>query len=135
MKKGDVVIVHNDIPCTAWKMAVIKDLIMGEDGFVCAATIRTTTVVTNIPITKLYPLELNATYEMGLEVKKSPTVPLSDPVDSGVENSRTQRSSARRATAQIREWVRTLSVPQRMLQRTNYRTLLCNSIVCACLYT
>ena len=27
MKKGDVVVVHDDIPCATWKMAVIEDLI------------------------------------------------------------------------------------------------------------
>ena len=40
-------------------MAVIKDLIVGRDGLVRAATIHTTTGTTSRPITKLYSLELN----------------------------------------------------------------------------
>lgn len=32
VKKGDVVIVHNDTPHMTWKLAVIEDLIIGRDG-------------------------------------------------------------------------------------------------------
>ena len=41
VKKGDVVIVHDDTPRASWKMAVIDDLIVGRDGLVRAATVRT----------------------------------------------------------------------------------------------
>ena len=30
--KGDVIVVHDDIPRITWKMAVIEDMIMGGDG-------------------------------------------------------------------------------------------------------
>ena len=30
--KGDVFVVHDDIPRITWKMAVIEDMIMGGDG-------------------------------------------------------------------------------------------------------
>ena len=111
VKKGDVVVVHNDIPRTTWKMAVIEDLIMGGDGLVRAATIRTSTGTTNRPITKLYPLELNTADEVSLGVKKGPTVELDDSVDSEGETIRPQRASARKATDQVKEWVRILSAP------------------------
>ena len=111
VKKGDVVVVHDDIPRTTWKMAVIEDLIMGGDGLVRAATIRTSTGTTNRPITKLYPLELNTADEVSLGVKKGPTVELDDSVDSEGETIRPQRASARKATDQVKEWIRILSAP------------------------
>ena len=106
-----MVVVHDDIPRTTWKMAVIEDLIMGGDGLVRAATIRTSTGTTNRPITKLYPLELNTADEVSLGVKKGPTVELDDSVDSEGETIRPQRASARKATDQVKEWVRILSAP------------------------
>ena len=33
VKKGDVVIVHDDTPRMTWKLAVIEDLIVRRDGF------------------------------------------------------------------------------------------------------
>ena len=38
VRKGDVVVVHNDIPCTTWKMAVIEDLITGGACVSCYYT-------------------------------------------------------------------------------------------------
>lgn len=104
MKKGDIVIVHDDIPRMTWKMVVIEDLIVGGDGLVRAATIRKSSGTTNRPITKLYPLELNEADEV--------VVQISDPVDSEGENNRPQRASAKKATNQVREWVRMLSAPR-----------------------
>ena len=53
VKKGDVVLVHDDTPRATWRMAVIQDLIVGGNGLVRAANIRTTTGITSRPITKL----------------------------------------------------------------------------------
>ena len=106
-----MVVVHDDIPRTTWKMAVIEDLIMGGDGLVRAATIRTSTGTTNRPITKLYPLELNTADEVSLGVQKGPTVEFDDSVGSEGETIRPQRASARKATDQVKEWVRILSAP------------------------
>ena len=106
-----MVIVHDDIPRTTWKMAVIEDLIMGGGGLVRAATIQTSTGTTNKPITKLYPLELNTADEVILGVKKGPKVELDDSVDSEGEIIRAYRASTRKATDQVKEWVRILSGP------------------------
>ena len=59
IKKGDVVLVHDDGPRFTWKLAVVKDLIRGGDNLVQPAEIRTSTRHTNRPICKLYPLELS----------------------------------------------------------------------------
>ncbi|XP_065896039.1 uncharacterized protein [Dysidea avara] len=63
VKKGDIVLVHDDIPRTRWQLAVVEELIEGLDGFTRAARIRTKTGKTNRPITKLYPLEVNMSNE------------------------------------------------------------------------
>ena len=110
VKRGDVVVVHDDTPRMTWRMAVIEDLITGGDGLVRAATIRTTTGITSRPITKLYPLELNAADEMSVAVKRSPKM-CGNLTDSGSENKRPQQASARRATDQVKEWARILSAP------------------------
>ena len=74
----------------------------------CSISARDTT---NRPITKLYPLELNTADEVSLGVKKGPTVELDDLVDSEGETIRPQRASAKKATDQVKEWVRILSGP------------------------
>ena len=59
IKVGDVVIVHDDVPRLKWRLAIVKELQRGQDGFVRSASIQTTNGVTSRPITKLYPLEMN----------------------------------------------------------------------------
>ena len=41
IKVGDVVLIHDDSPRASWKMAVIENLIKGNDGYVRAAEVRT----------------------------------------------------------------------------------------------
>lgn len=55
IKVGDIVQIHDDGPRIMWKLAVVKELIQGRDGFVRAATLRTKHGLTNRPISKLYP--------------------------------------------------------------------------------
>ena len=107
VKKGDVVLVHDDTPRATWRMAVIQDLIVGGDGLVRAANIRTTTGITSRPITKLYPLELSVDEKN--ESMQQPQRPLL--MDIG-ESSRPQRASAMRATDQLRKWARVLAAPR-----------------------
>ena len=61
IKKGDIVLVHDDKPRLDWKLAVIEELLTGNDGLVRAANIRTRNYVTSRPISKLYPLEVSST--------------------------------------------------------------------------
>ena len=58
IKKGDVVVVHDDTPRLQWKLAVVDDLVKGNDGLVHSAHISTANHKTNRPITRLYPLEV-----------------------------------------------------------------------------
>ncbi|XP_053403136.1 uncharacterized protein LOC123560655 [Mercenaria mercenaria] len=55
---GDVVQIHDESPRSQWKLAVVQELIYGNDGYTRAAKIRTSNGITNRPIVKLYPLEM-----------------------------------------------------------------------------
>ena len=59
MRKGNVILIHDDKPRLNRKLAVIEDLLMGNDGFVRAANGRTGNYVTSRPISKLYPLKVS----------------------------------------------------------------------------
>ena len=76
IKEGELVMVHDDKPRNTWKLAIIKELIRGNDGLVRAANIRTKNGRTNRPITKLYPLEVSA--ENKGERKQSDSIEESD---------------------------------------------------------
>ena len=58
IKQGDVVQIHDERPRTTWKLAVIKQLITGNDGLVRAAKLKTQHGETTRPIARLYPLEV-----------------------------------------------------------------------------
>ena len=53
-------IIHDDSPRLKWNLAVVQELQRGNDSLVRSATIRTANGITNRPISKLYPLEVNA---------------------------------------------------------------------------
>ena len=56
IRKEDVVITYDDKPRLHWKLAIVEDLIKGNDGLVRAAHVRTEKYRTIRPIVKLYPL-------------------------------------------------------------------------------
>ena len=56
VKKGNVVIVHDDTSRMMWKLAVIEELIVGRDGLTRAAMIRTANSKTSRPIPIRYTL-------------------------------------------------------------------------------
>ena len=60
MKVGDIVLIHDDTIRVQWKLAIIEGVNKEADGFICSATVRTSTGRTNQPIVKLYPLEVTA---------------------------------------------------------------------------
>ena len=55
-------IVHEDNkPRLQWRLAIVEDLIKGNDGQVQAAHIRTSShKTTTQPVAKLYPLEVHS---------------------------------------------------------------------------
>lgn len=60
MNIGDIVQVHDNIrPRNQWLLGVVEDLILGRDGLVCAAQIKSRGGVITRPLSKLYQLKLN----------------------------------------------------------------------------
>ena len=114
VRKGDVVIVHDDNPRATWKMAVVDELLVGKDKLVRAANIRTSTGITSRPITKLYPIEVNEGDKVPFSAERTETLtyqPNSNSDQCNHTDHRSQRASARRATDGVKEWVRLLSAP------------------------
>lgn len=60
IKEGDVVQIHDESKRVHWKLGVVQDTLKGKDGLVRVAMVRTNSGVTNRPVTKLYPLEVNS---------------------------------------------------------------------------
>ena len=60
IKVGDIVLIHDDIPRINWRLAMIEELITGNDGLTRAAILQTASGRMNRPITRLYPLEVTA---------------------------------------------------------------------------
>jgi len=50
IRTGDVVLIHEDVPRTTWKMGVVEALITGRDKVVRAVMLRTATGLTNRPM-------------------------------------------------------------------------------------
>lgn len=60
--KGDIIQIHDDnLPRNRWLLGVVEDLIVGNDGQVRAARVKSRSGMTTRPIAKLYPLELHET--------------------------------------------------------------------------
>ena len=51
---------HDECPRINWKLPVVEDLTIGNNGMICSAKIRAKNGVINRPVTKLYPLEVTA---------------------------------------------------------------------------
>ena len=60
IKVGDIVLIHDDMPRINWRLAIIEELITGNDGLTRAAILQTASGRMNRPITRLYPLEVTA---------------------------------------------------------------------------
>ena len=108
VKRGDIVLVHDDVPRATWRMAVIEELIVGQDGLTRAAAIRTSTGTTSRPITRLYRLELSAEQDGSAAdgVKENSEQPTCDIVR---EDRRPKRATARRAAERFKDWAMILS--------------------------
>jgi len=50
VRKGDVVLIHDEKPRLNWKLAVIEALLMGNDGFARTANVCTGNYVKSRPI-------------------------------------------------------------------------------------
>ena len=121
IKRGDVVLVHDDGPRSSWRLAVVEDLIKGGDDLIRAAKIRTSTGHTNRPICKLYPLELSASESTSKETSDRQEQPDVDRSGGKEESAREKpkRAAATRATSRISEWTKTLRRPPEDVEETN----------------
>ena len=111
IKVGDVVSVHDEGPRVNWRLAVITKvtkLLVGRDGLIRAAEIRTSTGTTNRPIAKLFPLEVNSTTDSIQHVLEPQRRPAQE---TRPGSTRPLRQSARRATDKMSKWIETLRAP------------------------
>ena len=106
IKRRDVVVVHDDTPRLHWKLAVVDDLVKGNDGLIRSAHISTANHKTSRPITRLYPLEVVSS-ENGESANHEPS-PVSS--DSKIR-PRSKRAAATKAMDRIAEWTDTLCCP------------------------
>ena len=116
IKKGEVMLVHDETPRTTWKLAVVEGLIKGGDGLVRAANIRTSNGCTNRPITKLYPLEVST----DVETQDGPLRETNNnaqvvTVDLHI---RPRRAATSEALRRISEWARSLRAPPEDVEET-----------------
>jgi len=97
IRRGDVVLVHDDCPRISWKLAVVEGLLRGLFG----QLIRTANGSTNRPIARLIPLEVVAN---STEDDSTP------PVNEGPNDSATcpKRRVAERGRDKVRCWVKEL---------------------------
>ena len=119
IKVGDVVLVHDDTPRASWKMAVIEELIKGNDGLVRAAKIRTATGRTNRPIARLVPLEVASSTapdtsqpppQTGTEAPVAVTES-GQPKPDTTTMERPRREAAQRGRKRMAEWIQELRAP------------------------
>ena len=66
IRSGNVVLVHDDCPRIAWKLATVEEVLKGNDGLIRAANIRTAQGKTNRPIARLIPLEVSSNTDSGI---------------------------------------------------------------------
>ena len=112
IKVGDVVLIHNDSPRTSWRMAVIKNLIKGNDRYVWAAEVKTSSGRTNRPIARLYPLEITSEVVNPDPINNEDDNQQStDPVDELIMRERPIRSSAAKARQNISHWSKNILGP------------------------
>ena len=105
VRVGEVVLIHDDTPRIKWKLAVVTDLIKGNDGHGRAASVCTSTGQTNRPIARLYPLEIRMDIAPKTERKEK---------DEEVEQRRHTRTAAKNALEKIAKWTNIINAPRRM---------------------
>jgi len=81
------VIVHDDKPRLYWKLAVVKDLIEGNDRLVRAAHIRMSNYKTTRTIVKLYPLEISSNDTEELQIPSSTAYSATEPPQEECDES------------------------------------------------
>ena len=109
---GDVVLIQDDTPRIDWRLAVIEELIVGNDGLVRAAHIRTARGRTNRPISKLCPLEVSSNEESQTESVEPVLLNLKTSTVTEGDNPSPQRRSKEKAQERISSWMKDLGGPE-----------------------
>ena len=86
------------LPKTRWNIAIVEELITGNDGFTRAAFIRTKGGRTCRPIVKLYPLEIR--HETSDEDEEATATTST----GGMTRTLPTRDASTRAKENIRKW-------------------------------
>ena len=102
VKKGEVVLVHDDGPRANWRLAVIEDVVTCNDRLTKSAKIRTSTGRTNHPISRLYPLEVSCEEDLEHTGQHA--------MDQCVDVLPT-RAAALKGRAKLTDWVNILCGP------------------------
>ena len=103
IKEGDIVLVHQDnTNRTIWPLAMVKKLNYGNDNNVRSAEIKTKTGVTNRPISKLYPLEVNTSVDHADVNKKENN----DSCTNDTSIKRPTRKAALKAKDNLKAWAK-----------------------------
>lgn len=98
-------------------MAVIENLVTGNDRLTRSAIIRTKNGVTNRPVTKHYPLELADEKSIGMSnSERNSTTRMKQKSDNPVINERPQRNAAQRARQRLAEWTENICAPPEDVQ-------------------
>ena len=114
IKVGDIVLIHDDIPWINWKLAMIEELITGNDGLTQAANLRIASGRMNRPIARLYPLEVTAGIRSADVVAEDRKGKTTDRMEKSGEfeviltttpNRPRVRESVKRAREQMMKWV------------------------------
>ena len=103
-----MVLVHDDTARINWRLAVVEDTIVGEDGLVRAANIRTSTGRTNRPVIKLYPLEVTAEdplYKEHPSLSDNKTDDQTDQPDTTLKERPTGKA-ALKGRQRVKEWAK-----------------------------
>jgi len=118
IKPGDVVLIHDDTPRITWKLAVIEELLKGNDGLVRAANIRTAQGRTNRPTARLIPLEVSsevATTELNTtspdqsnNTSVKPAEGIDQPRSESGRMEQPKRAAALRGRQKVMNWTKQL---------------------------
>ena len=89
------------VPRIKWKLAIVEELMTGNDGHVRAAVVRTSTGHTMRAIVKLYPIEVNTRTD---HIHTTSSI---DHVKTDETTCRTlsKREASVRANERIHKWI------------------------------
>ena len=123
VKKGQVVLVHDDGPRAKWRLAVIEDVVTGHDELIRSVSIRTSTGMTNRPISRLYPLEVSSTSDSEQTHQDVADQPVRDANVVKPQEVCPTRTVALKARARFANWSAVLRGPRKDVR------ISCNVIV------